>query len=212
MGAKQAKPVTPPDNPAKADADLALQGMQKAAENFLNTIRLGEASGQTLGYPLTDQRLINQEIHLVVQTTNNAPKEDLEKAVTGIFSGDWKTVTAIVVDSLASFLGGDAPQPVNTAVNDEFSKSFLVYENANVVQYSIYVKRTNAKSVGTLLADSQATMISVICRGNIAYPKVDPQTILGALVSSKKDMKPEEVQDLIANIGKELSLVAQLRR
>lgn len=214
MGAKVAKPNPPSTNEAKADADLAMQGMEASAENFLQTVRLGTSTLYNLGYELTDQKMTNQEVHMVVQTTANSPRDDIEEGINAIFSGDWKTVTKIAADSLASFFGGDAPQPSESAVNDTFSKSFLIWENNNVVQYSIFVRRTNAKSVGTLLEDSQATMEAVICKGNIDYNKIDPQTVISVMSEAKGDdgnpLTEAQKEQIFEEVQKELEMAAQL--
>lgn len=198
MGAKIAHPTPPSDNAAKAESDLALSGMKAAASEYLSTIRLGEASEFTLGYDLTDQKLTSQEVHLVVKTKDNATNDDIKKGIEGIFSHDWEKVVELAANSLAQFFGGEDPTTQTEAVNDEFSKSYLIWEDDNIVQYSFYVKRTNAKSMGTVQEDKQQTLQCCLCKGNVAYDKIDPQTVVGTIVGGLGEKVAEgEVKDVV---------------
>jgi len=213
MGGVVAKPSPPADNVAKANNDISMEALQLSSEAFLNNIRLGTASSDVLGYKLTDQKLTSQESHIICQTTANAPNDEIKKAVDDIFSGDWKGVTEIVAGSLASFFGSPAPSANESAVNDKYSKSYLKWEHDNVVQYSFLVRRTNASSVGTLAKDTQATMMSVICRGIVDFTAIDPQAVVYALKESTgDDIAMEDLQKIFERVKLELSWAADLAK
>lgn len=213
MGQKVSHPNPPEENEAKATADQVFGLLQESANNFFLSVRLGEPSGNTLGYPLTDMRLFAQEHHIVVQTDSNVTPENIRKAINDIFSGNWKGVVEDVVPTVLTFLSDGAPKPHETAVNDDFSTSFLKFENCNVVQYSIYVKRTNARSMGTLSENEVSTLLTVICKGIVDYGKIDPQAVLEAMLASgiQENQIDQAVSDLKDRI-KHLTEVNQTKR
>ncbi|KAL2610158.1 hypothetical protein R1flu_028731 [Riccia fluitans] len=210
MGAKVAKPNPAADNKAKADADLAMKALNKSAENFLAEVRLGTASATTLGYKLIDQKLESQEIQVVVQTQENVVSDDINDAIDSVFSGDWKSVVKFAAKEIISFLGGETPKPAEEAVNKEWAKSYLMWESNALVQYSIYLKKTNAKSIGTTQADTESTLLVCICRGIVDYEWIDPETIVYELSKTQPDMTPKEFQEMIDNVYNELLMAAQM--
>lgn len=212
MGGKVAKPNPPADNEAKADNDLAMKGLEDTAERFLQDNRLGVSSGETLGYPLVDDKLIAQELKLLTQTENNVPSSSIEQTIDGIFSGDWKSVVVNIAQQLAQFFSGEVPKPADRAVYQKFQKSYLRYENSNVVQYSVLVVQTNASSTGTLTENAQACLQTAVCKGVIDYAKLDPQIFIFQLQDSQPDLTLDEVEEIVNSIVKQLKIAAELAK
>ncbi|KAL3675725.1 hypothetical protein R1sor_025673 [Riccia sorocarpa] len=212
MGAKAAKPNPPSDNKAKAIADLAMDGLTLAASDFLSQVRLGTAGLNNLGYKLTDQKLTNQEIQIMVKTQDNVEPDDINAAIDSCFSGDWKGVTKFAAKEIIQFLGGQPPSPAEEAVNATFSKSYIVWEFNSLVQYSLYMKKTNASSVGTLTADTQITVLACICRGVVDYDGIDPQLILYEVCQTQPDLlnDADKFQKLMEAVSNELKASATM--
>lgn len=208
MGQKISHPDPADDNEAKATADQVFKLMDDSANNFFSSVRLAEPTDLTLGYPLTDMRLIAQEQHILVQSETNVTSDLIKNTINDIFSGNWQGVVEDVVPTVLNFLTGDVPKPADTAVNDEFSTSFLKFENSNVVQYSIYIKRTNAKSMGTLTQSAVSTLLSVICKGIVDYGKIDPQAVLETMLAS--GMPSSQIDDAITDLKEQIKKLAKI--
>ena len=211
MGAAIAKP-NPPDtsNEAHANCEACIQGLHAEAERFFLKIRLGEATSDTLGYKLTEQRLTAQEKRLMVQTQMGAPdKATLNKIITEHFGVRWSHFEVVGLQAIQAFFGADV-KPSESAVNDTLSSSFLVFEHSNVVQYSMFIRRTSATSMGTFTGDSQLTMMVALCKGNIDFASVDPQTIISTLLEQDERFTEGQIDHLLQTIVKELELAARL--
>jgi len=229
MGQKLAKPDPPSDNVAKAEAELQMEGMTLAAQNFLNVIRLGTASDENLGYTLVGRKLIAQEIEMIGIEANNATAETIDEAIDAIFSGDWKAVTKIAAGALIQFLNCEltycfvsvmiyqsffsaAPTPTDQASLSEFKSSYLVYEFGTIMQYSVFIKKTISKSVGTLTENSEYASLVCLAKGIVDYAEVDPQLILFKVSESMASTGQDSSKFLtmMKTIAEELKAAAEL--
>ncbi len=210
MGAKQATPQHFKENDAKLDADIALEAMRASAEGFLKSVRCGDSNSHSLGYKLTDGKLTDQEVKLVVKTATNAEAGDIDKAINSVFSGDWKSVIKLATNEIIHFVSGKVPKPKNEAVNEEWSKSYLVWEFNSLIEYSVFMKKTNAASVGTALGNLDYTFMCAICRGVVAYESVDPQVIIYEVCKNQPKLKPKDFEKMMEDIEKSLELAARL--
>ncbi|KAL2610159.1 hypothetical protein R1flu_028732 [Riccia fluitans] len=210
MGAKLAKPNPPADNLAKANADLAMDAMKMSANNFFAQIRLGTASEDSLGYTLTDQKLTDQEMQLIVQTKDNVMSDDIDSAIDSIFSGDWKSVAKFAAKEIIGFLGGGTPTPAEEAVNKEWHQSYLSWEYNTLLQYSTFILKTNAKSTGTLTEDTETTLMACICRGIVDYRSIDPEAIGFQLNKTTTDLTEEQFNALMKDVMSELENSAKI--
>jgi len=177
MGAKLVKPDPPADNKATDVAKIALDGFNTEADHFFQSMRLGDASNYSLGYKICDGKLTDQEFHIHVQDVFGQKSDDIKKAVKAIFSGDWEAVTNAAIDEIIPFLG-DTPTTTDLALNETWGKSYLLWENESLTNTSIFIRKTNCKSIGTAKEDVQHTLLACVCRGVVDYADVDPQVLL----------------------------------
>lgn len=210
MGSSVAKPTNPKDTQAKANADFATDAMTKTADSFLKSVRLGQPTSLTLGYKLTDGRLVNQMFKILATSSMNETSDTIKKGIHDIFGKDWEALAEVAADALVSFFSGGIP--ADSAVNETVSLSYLIWENESVVQYSCYCYKTNSKSVGLLTQDAAMCTLVVVCKGLVDYATVDPQNIVYEVKKTNPDMKNADFQQLMTDVKNSLQLAAELSK
>jgi len=178
MGSHASKPDPPAENPAANASKLALEGFNVEAEHFFQSMRLGDATNYSLGYKLCEDKLTDQEFHIHVQTEFNQPAAAISEAVDGIFSGDWKKVTKLAVNEIVPFLTGEKPKAADKAETRTWGKAYLIWENGSLLCTAIYIKKTNAISIGSAVTDMDTTLLACVCRGVVDYAAIDPQVLV----------------------------------
>ncbi|GIL54836.1 hypothetical protein Vafri_10530 [Volvox africanus] len=208
MGNSIVKPAPGPnDTQAAVNAEMAQKVMHGSAENFFKDVRMGEPTLNSLGYKLAGMKLTDQEYQVICHTSQNVTSDDIKTAVDSLFSKDWKSVVDAAVNEIVMFLNG---APTDNADIQEWSKSYLLWENASLVQYSVYILKTSSTSMGTVAASTYLTKLACICRGLVAYEAMHPQTIVYELRKSHPNMTNPQFTDFMKSISDELKLAAGL--
>jgi len=213
MGNKVAKPEPDPeDTKAAQNTNLMVEGLGIEAEHFFQSVRLGDANNYNLGYKICDGVLTDQEFHVHVQTDFNQTSTTLKGGVKSIFSGDWEAVTEVAVDVLLPFLTGDPPKPEDKAMTDIWAKSYLTWEDGTLINTSIYVKKTNASSVGTLTGSTMQTLLACVCRGAVDFAHIDPQVLLYEVrMNMRKAGRPaSEIMNVFNQIEEQMGFALRM--
>ena len=213
MGNKVAKPEPDPtDTKAAQNTNLAVEQLGIEAEHFFQSVRLGDANNYNLGYKICDGVLTDQEFHIHVQSDFNQSSEDLKKGVESIFAGDWKAVTELAVDVLLPFLSDAPPKPEDKAMTDIWAKSYLTWEDGTLVNTAIYVKKTNASSLGTTVGNATQTLLACICRGAVDFADIDPQVLLYEVrVNMRKAGRPiSEIETVFQQIEEQMGFAVRM--
>ena len=213
MGNKVAKPAADPtDTKAVQSTDFAVEQLGIEAEHFFQSVRLGDANNFSLGYKICDNVLTAQEFHVHVQTDFNQSSETLKNGVKSIFSGDWEAVTELAVNVLLPFLSGEPPKPENKAMTDTWAKSYLTWEDGTLVNTSIYVKKTNVSSLGTVTGSTEQTLLACVCRGAVDFAHVDPQVLLYEVrMNMRKAGRPtSEIENVFQEIEQQMGFAVRM--
>ena len=212
MGANVVKPVAPEESAAKQNTKLMVEGLEIEAEHFFQSVRLGDANNYSLGYKICDGILTDQEFKIHVQSTFDSTRQEIKDGVKSIFSGDWEAVTELAVDALLPFLSGVPPLPASEAMTDIWGKSYLTWEDGTLINTSIYVKKTNASSLGTTTSDAEQTLLACICRGAVDFAAVDPQVLLYEVTKNmRKSGRPnEEIESVFERIEAQMGFAARM--
>ena len=211
MGNNAVKPEPPADTKAAQNTNLMVEQLGIEAEHFFQSVRLGDANKYSLGYKICDNVLTDQEFHIHVQSEFNQSSEKLKAGVKSIFSGDWEAVTELAVDVLLPFLSGAPPKPEDQAMTDIWAKSYLTWEDGTLMNTSIYVKKTNASSVGTLTESTQQTLLACVCRGAVDFANVDPQVLLYEVrMNMRKAGRPtSEIENIFQQIEEQMGFAVR---
>ncbi|GLC43594.1 hypothetical protein PLESTM_001493700 [Pleodorina starrii] len=207
MGTVLVKPKDTSDTKAIAQLELAVKGMHAMADNFFKDLRLGNASSTSLGYQLAGAKLTDQEYQIICRTEEGVTNSAISEAVKSIFSQDWQKLVECCVQEIVTFVTGDT---TDTASTQEWSKSYLVWEDDSLMQYSVLIVKTASTSMGALVGNSKTTMLACACRGVVAYETVDPQIIVYELRKTNKGMNVEQFKKTISDVVTELGLASQL--
>ena len=213
MGSNVAKPEPDPaDTKAAQNTNLMVEQLGIEAEHFFQSVRLGDANNYSLGYKICDNILTDQEFHIHVQSDFNQTSQQLKDGVKSIFAGDWEAVTELAVDVLLPFLSGAPPKPEDKAMTDIWAKSYLTWEDGTLMNTSIYLKKTNASSVGTLTGNATQTLLACVCRGAVDFANIDPQVLLYEVrMNMRKAGRPtSEIENIFNQIEEQMGFAVRM--
>lgn len=201
------QPHTPDDNTAKQVVDQQIKGLKAIVTVLFDSIRLGEATDNNLGYNLCGNRMITQETHMFNESEENVTSDYIKEAMEGIFKKDWEQVADVAINEVVEFIN---QKPSDSAEADIFSKSYLNWESDSLIQNTVYIQKAKWISEGMVAKDSTSILLVGLAKGIVDYATVDPQILIHEIRRSNPRMKDEDYRRKIIEVEGDLRVTSML--
>ncbi|XP_066911074.1 uncharacterized protein [Clytia hemisphaerica] len=200
------QPHTSGDNTAKQVVDQQIKGLKAIVTVLFDSIRLGQATDNNLGYKLCGNKMIVQETNMF-ESKEGATSDNIQKALKSIFKGDWEQLASVAINEVIGFIN---QKPSDSAEADIFSKSYLNWESDSLIQNTVYIQKAKWVSEGTLAKDATSILLVGLAKGIVDYATVDPQIFMYEIRKSNPKMVDEDYHKKITELEGDLRVTSML--